>query len=354
MNQINYMPSTAVLVKAVTKSFEHPYGVMEVDAITPGRPAIVILGGDLTSLPRHANYYTKEIKSVLGDCKLNDVDVYAVYYKFGSRNSYVERINMFKNVGHRIKFLKVDDEIFEKRDEHMQQTEPRALYIKTIFDMVIRPIISTDVKHTRQNAAMLRFYTHSHGGYVVRELGKKMERVLEKQKLNAKQIKDIQKQIIAIQYGPIAPLENPEFTTITFGSASDTAMNLHNQFTEYVQDNSFDVLPSYICTNNSHLFIVGQAKENLIGEHDPKGLHVNDDECLTPDGKILFAAQRNVIVNTMRATANKCPTPQIHNLVSGNGIDFDSMKQSGTNLYQRMLREIRIQMRQIPKHGRQK
>ena len=354
MSTIDYMPSTAIMVKAVEKSFEYPYGVKDVNSITPGRPAIVILGGDLTSLPRHATYYTKEIKSVLSDAELHDVDVYAFYYKFGSRSSYVERINMFKNAGHKINSLNVDQDVFEKRSEHMKQTEPRALYIKKIFDMVIRPIISTDENHIKQNAAMLRLYTHSHGGYIARELARIMKHELKTQNLSDNKIKDIQKQIIAIQHGPIAPLENPDFTTVTFGSASDTAMDMHNQFTEYVTNNSGDIFPCYLGGKNSHLFIVGQSKKNFDGEHDPRGLAAEDENVLTPDGKILFTAERNVIVNTMRAAANKHPTPHINKLVSGNGIDFDSLKQSGTFLYNRMLGDIRNQMQQNPIRGRQK
>ena len=349
-----YVPSDVMLVKAVDKSFEHPYGVMEVDTVVPGKPAMVILGGDLTSLPRHANYYTKEIRSVLKAAQLDKIDVYALYYKFGSRNSYVERINMFERAGRKIRVLDVDDDIFFMRSDHMRKTEPCALYLDKLYDAIIRPIISKNPDEIRKNAQMLRFYTHSHGGFVVRELAMRMKRQLHKMKMDDDVIKDIQQQIIAIQHAPIAPLEEPDFTTLTFASASDTAMNMHNHFSNYIQDNACDIYPSYIKTGKTHLFIVGQTKECFHGEHDVRGLNVNDEDLLTPDGKILFHTERNAIVNAMRIALQKQNIPPVRDLVAGHGTDFDTMQENGKSLYKRMVRDIRIQMQQNPKHGYQK
>ena len=119
---IQYIPSDAAVVRAVPKSFDHPYGVMPVDAITADVPTIVVLSGDLSYLPRHANHYIKEIRQVFVDAGVQVPEIYATYYTFGSRDTYTERIQMFRAAGHKIINLNRDEKLSEKRAKHNTET----------------------------------------------------------------------------------------------------------------------------------------------------------------------------------------------------------------------------------------
>ncbi len=347
---IQYKPSDATVVRAVPKSFEHPYGVMQVDAINIDKPTIVVLSGDLSYLPQHANHYIKEVRQVFMDAGADVPEIYAAYYTFGSRDAYTERIQMFRAAGHRIINLNRHEEMFAIRAKHNADTEPKPLYIERLFDIIIRPVISGTATQIEQNAQNLRFFVHSHGGAVVRMLATKMKAELKKQKIPVAQIKTIMRKVIAIQHGPIAPLENPEFTTLTFASASDFTMDTQNQFSEYIHNHSEDVYPSYFSQNDANLFVVGQISKNMTSEHDGRGLKSSDSDILTEDGKLLFDAERNAIINSVRTT----DVPDVAKLVSGKNIDFDAMKYNGEWFYKMMLADIKNQMKQNLKRGNQK
>lgn len=348
--EIQYIPSDAAVVRAVPKSFDHPYGVMPVDAITADVPTIVVLSGDLSYLPRHANHYIKEIRQVFVDAGVQVPEIYATYYTFGSRDAYTERIQMFRAAGHKIINLNRDEKLFEKRAKHNAETEPNPLYIERLFEIIIRPIITGDVAQIEQKAQNLRFYAHSHGGAVLRMLESKMKAELKKMNMPAKQIQTIMQRVVAVQHGPIAPLENPDFTTLTFASASDFTMDTQNQFSEYIHNHSEDVYPSYFSQNDAHLFVVSQISKNMASEHNGTGLKLADSDILTEDGKVLFAAERNAIINSVRTT----DVPNVAVLVHGEAVDFESMKHSGDWFYKMMLADIRSQMQQNPKRGNQK
>ena len=91
---IEYKPSDAHVIKSVPYSDDAPYGVIEINQIVPNRPAIVIFGGELTDCAKHANHYIKQMQQILTEAKLSDIDIYSVYYDFGSRNSELERLSV--------------------------------------------------------------------------------------------------------------------------------------------------------------------------------------------------------------------------------------------------------------------
>lgn len=350
MTDIKYQPSDATVVRAVQKSFEHPYGVMQVDAIEINKPTIVVLSGDLSYLPQHANHYIKEIRQVFMDAGEKVPEIYAAYYTFGSRDAYTERIQMFRAAGHKIINLNRDEEQFARRAKHNAETEPNPLYIERLFDIIIRPVISGNASQIEQNVQNLRFWVHSHGGAVLRMLEAKMRAELNKLKMPAEQVRTIMRKVVAVQHAPIAPLENPDFTTPTFASASDFTMDTQNQFSEYIHNHSEDVYPSYFSQNDSHLFVVGQISKNMLAEHNDKGLKLENADILTEDGDILFTAERNAIINSVRTTG----VPNVAKLVGGGGVDFDAMKRSGDWFYRMMLADIKNQMKRNPKRGNQK
>lgn len=333
---IEYKPSDAHVIKSVPYSDDAPYGVIEINQIVPNRPAIVIFGGELTDCAKHANHYIKQMQQILTEAKLSDIDIYSVYYDFGSRNSELERLNLFRQAGRKLKTRAVDAECIE----HMQTTEPMPKYIEKLYDVLCKPILT---QNALNNASKLRFYAHSHGGAAIFMLGKYMAKKMQEIGYSATDIDTIQKNIVAIQHGPITPLENPHFTTLSFASASDTRMDMHNIFSRYMYYNAENLYPSYFNQCGTHLFVGGQLKNNFRGEHDNTGMLESEKELLTSDGAVVLAAERNAIVNSLKAAKNNCPSPSIAKLISGKGVSFKDLKSNGEWMYQTMLSDIKNQ-----------
>ena len=107
---------------------------------------------------------------------------------------------------------------------------------------------------------------------------------------------------------------------------------------------------SYFSQNDAHLFVVSQISKNMASEHNGTGLKLADSDILTEDGKVLFAAERNALINSVRTTG----VPNVAALVHGEMVDFESMKHSGDWFYKMMLADIKSQMQQNPKRGNQK
>lgn len=353
---MEYKPSNAHVIKSVQKTSENEYGVIDVDAIDIHRPCIVVLGGELTDNPRFANHYIKQIKQVLGEYS-NMTDIYSIYYNFGSRDTDSERVNIFRKAGHRIRNTTKSIQEINANIDHMSATEPTPQYIKQLYNVLLNPILVSGANGTRvpastvaQRASNIRFYAHSHGAAVATMLGEYMAKQMKSMGYSANEIRSVQKNIIVIQHGPITTLEHPRFTTLSFASASDTKMNLHNRFSEYAADNSFDLFPSYFPQGGAHLFAAGEISTFITKEHDNEGL--TKPETLTEDGQIILSAERNAIVNAVRGAGK--PVPAIRDLVSGPGVNFDMLAANGDWFYKNMLVDIKNQPKQIPTHDYQK
>lgn len=356
-----YKPSDAFLIKAVPYSDAAPYAMTEVDAITPGVPCIIMFGGELTYCARFANHYIKQMRQTLTEGGVSGADMYSVYYDFGSRDAGLERAQLFRDAGHKIEKLNRNQEFAKNKTQHMLETEPTPRYIEKLYKMLCEPILGTmpggvrvDTATVRKNASLVRMYAHSHGAAAIRMLGDMMAARMAELGFTQSEIRDIQQQIVVIQHGPIVPLEHPRFTTLSFGSASDTRINTHNKFSEYVFDHAEDVYPSYFSQGGAHMFTAGQLKINIGSEHDDAGLVKAEEKLLTPDGRIIFAAERNAIVNSVRAAIDGRDTPSVPDLASGNGVDFDALKNNGEWFYKVMLADIKNQTKQNPKHANQK
>lgn len=351
----DYKTSDIHIVKAVPKDSENVYGVVAADTITPQRPTIIVIGGELTFTPRSANYYIKQIKTALKSGDVTDADIYSVYYDFGSRDAGVERINLFKRAGHKLRKTGRLQFVIDKHTEAMDSNEPTPRYIEQLYNKVIHPILVLDtngvqVDGTAQNASYIRFYAHSHGAATLYMLGQYMADKLKEMGVSAADIRKIQRNIIVIQHGPIAPLEHPKFTTLSFISASDTRMNFHNIFSDYVADNWADLPPAYFPQGGAHIFAVGETSTKIGEEHKNDGLV--SAQALTDDGILLFEAERNSIVNAMRYSGQ--PVPKIDKLVDGGNVCLNDLRYNGEWFYALMLQDIKNQRQQIPEHDYQK
>lgn len=351
-----YKVSNAYVLKSVPKSDDAPYGVITVDTIDTNRPTIIALSGELTDNPRFANHYIKQLKQVLANGDVDNATIYSVYYDFGSRDTTSERVQLFQRACHRIRNMSQDINTINAKIKMMDENEPSPKYIEQLYNILLAPILATDdsgmrpdINTVAQRASYIRFYAHSHGAAVATMLGKIMAQKMSKMGYKISEIRAVQQNIIVIQHGPITPLERPNFTTLSFASASDTKANLHNRLYEYAFDNSFDLYPSYFGRAGAHVFTAGTLSTSLTKEHDNDGLLNND--ILTEDGRIIFAAQRNAIINSIRYAGQ--PVPPIRELVSGESVDFDEMATNGAWFCKLMMSEIKNQIPQIPTHDYQ-
>ncbi len=354
---MKYKPSSVHIIKSVPKSETNEFGVVDVEAIDPTKPLIVAFGGELTNIPRYANHYIKQIKHVLNTAGIFGTDIYSIYYDFGSRDTESERIQLFRAAGHKIRNLSNNIETIDANIAHMQAAEPTPIYIQQLGSILLTPMLASGAEGTRvsadiiaKRASNVRFYAHSHGAVAITMFGDYMYDKMKQLGYTAKEIKQVQQNIIVIQHGPITPLEHPRFTTLSFASASDTKMNLHNKFSEYTADNYFDLLPAYFPQGGAHLFAAGEISTSIAKEHDNDGL-VNTEQ-LTEDGQIIFAAERNAIVNSIRMAGHTAP--DVRELVSGDGVNFDILTANGEWFYKNMISDIKSQPKQIPTHDYQK
>lgn len=351
-----YETSDAFVLKAVPKTDANPYGVVQVDSIELYKPCVIALSGELTDNPRFANHYIKQIRQVLESDGLGDTNLYSIYYHFGSRDTVSERVKLFQRARHRIRNLGQNLQEIAQKIKSMDDNEPSPKYIEKLYKTILEPILAPDsngpqptVEKLAKRASYIRFYAHSHGAAVATMLGKYMEVQMRNMGYEWNDIRAVQSNIIVIQHGPITPLERPNFTTLSFASASDTKANFHNRLYEYAFDNSFDLYPSYFGRAGAHVFTAGELSIYATKEHDNDGLL--NDEILTPDGCVIFAAQRNAIINSIRYAGQ--PVPNVRELVSGPGVDFDDMAANGKWFYKLMMSDIKNQIQQNPEHDYQ-
>ena len=354
MTNKEYTFSNAGLIKSVERSAEHPYAVKEVESVDIDKPILVLFGGEFTYIPQSANHYIKQMKAVFEPYDVGDINIYSVYYEFGSRHADIERTELFKAAGRRInqKLHPNAEKFRQEKLDLMKQNEPTPEYIAKLYRAIILPLIIKpdgtllDKKTIAKNFSKLRMYGYSHGAAAIYMLGQYTKKELQKRGLSSTETAKLMQNIIAIQFGPVAPLEHPPFKTLSFMSGSDTRVDGFNNFSEYMYDNAENLYPAYFHNLGADMFVAGKINERFDGEHNDEG--IMSEQNLTEDGKILFNALRYAIFNSLNST-----NADVEKLVSGPGVNFKEMKQNGEVFYDRMLNRLRAQKR-IPAHDYQK
>lgn len=350
-----YVPTKAILIRNNGDDFT------VADSVPSDGVAVITFCGELTDTEHMANTYGKTGAALLRESGIQGVSVYSVAYDFGSSVANLERAQMFRNAGRRLE-LAVRPDVrahMEEQLKRMRENEPTPRYITQIYDKIIRPRMTTrdglkipaNILAARMRGLVL--YGHSHGGAVIRALGAYMRDQMRNAGYSPTDIKHVQTQVLAVLHAPTAPLEHPQFTTVSFVSADDTRADAYNKFSEFMYENSANIVPSFFNILGANVFIAGHLKTGFAGEHDPTGLlnHESTNEKLTDDGKIIFAVERNVITNGVRGAMAGSAMPDVATLAAGDGIDFDQMRRNGEYIYNLMMNDLR---KQNPKHGHQK
>ncbi|MBP5707945.1 MAG: hypothetical protein J6W79_03040 [Alphaproteobacteria bacterium] len=343
------------------------YGIEPISNVPTNVPCIIAFGGEGTHSLKEANYYASLLKNWMGYCAITDVEIYSAYYyetetsynpdaitktpngntadsvavenvKCSNRNQ--ERANAFTNA--RSKILNPGATIYDVDTN----------YVHELYDAIIRPRIADDNGDklhddvALQNARNVIFFTHCHGSVTVRTFQDIMLSDMRKLGYAPAIITKIMKSILVIQHAPVSPLEKSRFNTLSFMSATDTNMDFHNKFSEYVIEHNADISPSYFELGN--FFVVHNFTYDYIFEHQIVDLLPGiTQNILTPDGAIIMAAERNAVINGVRAVLNGKPMPDVRHLVSPVSKsdtvrpNFDMLAKNGEFFMQIMKKDLR-------------
>lgn len=338
-----------MIIKRVEKTSDTPYGCLVVKDVPVDRPAIVAFGGELTLDTHGANSYAKMLQKLFDENNVHGIDIYSVIYDFGSRNAQAERAELFNIAKCRI---------HNKALVHIK-TAPG--YVSQLYNMLLRPrIIDTENKKMSvtdaiSNVHKIKFYAHCHGAAALWQMAQLMRDDMLNIGFSAKEATRILREILVIQHSPIAPLYRQHFSTLSFASADDTMMQCYDDhFSQWVCDNSADIVPCvFNIPGGGHVFIAGHLKQDSFKEHEPYGLVKSDSKKykLTPDGEIIFSAERNALLRAANDAINNTATTSARALTDGNGVDFSFLQENGNTLFNIMSSDLR---QQIPKRDYQK
>ena len=362
MTANQYQISSADIIQRVPRSNENPYACAVVKDVPINTPAIVAFGGEYTQSLRAANSYANLLQRLAEENNISQgVNFYSVVYKFGTRSPNLERVEQFRIAGRKLR-EKIHPLLQQEHDaiiREMNKHEPVANYVIQLYNILLKPRIvitnntTPDPEQTINNMHKIMFYAHCHGAATIWQMAEYMRVQMIQKGFTSRDVMRIQKELLVIQHSPIAPLDKQRFTTLSFASAEDTMMQYHqNLFIQWMGENSADISPAYF--KNGNLFVAGHLKEMSFQEHDHSGLLHTDENSwpLTPDGRIIFSAERNALVRGMRnMIGGTGRLPSIQKLVDGDGFDFSEMRKSGDFLYNVMLNDLR---QQNPKHDHQK
>ena len=328
MEQSTPVETHAKIMRRINKSDTCIYGATPTTTIDQNKPSIIAFGGELGRTIKDANYYASMLTQLLEYYGIKNVDVYSIYYDFNTKSRSAERKNVF--IDARSKIL--------NKGSVKQPVDTQ--YIQELYEIVIHPRIvgpngdKLPDLTALQNIRNLIIYTYSHGSVPAYAFQSIMANDMRKCGYTPRAIRNIMKNLLVIQHAPMSPLEKSKFNTVSFMSANDTMMNFHNKFSEYVVENNEQLLPSYFPLGN--FFAVYGFTYQLLDEHQINGLLPNKgQDMLTPEGAIIMAAERNAIINGIRAVQNNNPVPSIRDLIAPISKkdtinpDFDTLAQNG-------------------------
>ena len=333
----------AHVMQRVPKTDANIYGANLVTSIQIDKPHIVIFGGEETSTIKDANYYASIIERLIKFYKITGVDIYSVYYDFQSTDRNAERANAF--IAARSKIL--------SKDGITTSSDVDTKYINDLYRIVVQPCITGDNGDKLPDDIALQrirntiFFTHCHGATPVRAFQDIMFKDMRQLGYTAPTINNIMKSLLVIQHAPISPLEKSRFNTVSFMSATDTRMNFHNQFSDYVAEHDADLAPSYFALGN--FFASYNLTTNRRDEHQIVGLVPDEEQDkLTSYGEIIMAAERNALINAIKAIKKNTPIPQIRDLIAPTSKEdvvrpvFDDLSQNGEFFMQIMKSDLRL------------
>ncbi len=329
-------------------SLENPANMEYSTSMDLSTPSILILGGENTDVPEWAYNYCISIAKTL---YLNNIkkglNIYSACYKFRDRNSSLDRLNLFRSFRDTQSIfdygngLTMTDITYMNHSYPLSNTYPNYIYDILNFAFVPRLLGRNDqmqsTKKIKENFRNMIIFTHCHGTYVLRMIEKYLHQESNKFTYSLQDMYDIEKSIFAINHAPFAPLEQCKFSSLSFASASDTQINYYNELSYYMQTSSDAFKPAaFFGQKYGNVLITNRIKEDITKEHSQVGLSGDprDEHTLTESGKVLFAAERNALIEAVRAMLAEKPIPATSKLIrtADELFDFNYFKTRGQEI----------------------
>ena len=320
---------------------ENPNNLEHTTSMDISTPCILILGGENTNTQEWArNYCISIAKTLYLNGITHGLNIYSACYKLRDRNSDLDRLNLFREYRDTKSLLDYGNGITLTDIAYMNQSYPLGNtypnYIYNIFNFAFIPRLLghndqiQSPNKIKENFRKMLVFTHCHGTYVLRMIEKQMQQEFDKFAYSLQDMHEIQKSILTINHAPFAPLEQCKFTSLSFTSASDTQINYYNELSYHMRKTPNKFKTAFFGQKFGNVMITNRIKEDITKEHSQVGLSGDprDEHTLTANGKILFATERNALLEGTRAMLEKKPIPTTSKLICAPdvGFDFDDFK----------------------------
>ena len=324
---------------------DNPNRLEHTTSMDLSRPCILILGGENTNTQEWArNYCITIAKTLYLNGIQSGLDIYSACYKLRDRNSELDRLNLFrefrdtKNLFDYGNGLTMTDIKYMNQSYPLSNTYPNYIYDILNFAFIPRLIGRNgqmqNPKKTKENFRNMIIFTHCHGTYVLRMIEKYLNQESNNFTYSLQDMYEIEKSIFAINHAPYAPLEQCKFSALSFASASDTQINYYNELSYHMRQSPDKFDPAFFGQKFGNLMITDRIKEDITKEHSQVGLSGDpkDEHTLTENGQILFATERNALLEGTRAMLTGKPIPTTPKLICTPDEDFNYFKSRGQQI----------------------
>lgn len=352
---ILYFCITVLLMKDISTtnfikvSLENPSTHDHATSMDLSTPSILILGGENTDTLNWAvNYCISIAKTLHLNGIKSGLNIYSAYYKLRDRNNSLDRLNLFREFRGTNQLLNYGNGLTITDLAYMNQSYPLSNtypnYIYDVIDFAFMPRMvgrkeqMLPPKKIAENFKNMIIYTHCHGTYVLRMIEKYLHQESNKFTYSLSDMHDIQKNIFAINHAPFAPLEQCKFSAVSFLSASDPQIHYYNELSYHMRKSPEKFQPAFFGPEFGNLLIASRIKTNITTEHSQVGLSGDKrtEHTLTANGQILFATERNALLEATRAMLAHKPIPEVPQLIQSTEedieFDFNDFKRRGQKI----------------------
>ncbi len=330
-------------------SLDKPETIEFPNSMDLSTPCILILGGENTNTPGWAHNYCITIAKTL---HLNGIksglNIYSAIYKLRDRNSSLDRLNLFREFRETNQLLRYGNGLRMNDITYMNLSYPLSntypTYIYQVIDFAFTPRLlgpnnqMLSPKKIKENFKNMIIFTHCHGTYVLRMAEKYLHQESNRFTYSLSDMYDAQKNTLTINHAPFAPLENSKFSALSFLSASDSQISYYNELSYNMQRSPDKFQPAFFGPEFGNIMIANRIKKDITKEHSQVGLSGDEksEHSLTANGQILFATERNTLLQGTRAMLTGKPIPKISKLICAPDkhidLDFNDFKSRGQKI----------------------
>ncbi len=354
MNQ-PFQRSSAQIIKMVPVSVNENEFIRNPVSIPVGKPSVFIFGGEETIDPYKARFYGRYISEILAQNKINNVDIYSVFYAFGSRVPSHDRAELFRAAGRFVQEIDSDNEHRAQQIAAVDKFEPNPIFVQILFDKIFKPRIVNqygrryDINTAIQYARNAIIFTHCQGASTMLMLQHALQHAMHVAGYSPSEIDLFLKNIVTINHEPLGPIEQIKTTSVSFMSVYDAVLRDNGMFDGAILDNADNVKPMYF--ESKHMMVMPNVRDvtpdSETNEHSTFDLGAKNQYKLSAAGKILFAAERNALIKSLNAAIERKPIPT--NLVSGRGVTVSELTQNASDFMRSAYRAPQIQVHDYQK-----